>query len=99
MTQVVFLQEAEQELNEAIAFYEQKSSGLGLDFLGEVQETIRYIQNFPEGSERQKDGTRRHLIKRFPFILVYLIRKNTIWIVAVAHCKRRPNYWRIRMNS
>lgn len=99
MKGVFFLPEAEQELNEAIAYYEKISRSLGSDLLQEVEQALLYVQHFPEGAEHHNDGTRRHLIKRFPYILVYFIWKDVIWIVAMAHCKRRPNYWRLRINS
>ncbi len=87
MKGVFFLPEAEQELNEAIAYYENITRGLGSDLLHEVEQALLYVQHFPEGAERHRDETRRHLIKRFPYILVYFIWKDSIQIIAVAHCK------------
>jgi len=41
-------------------------------------------------------GTRRVLLKRFPYFIVFFNWQDEIYIVAVAHAKRRPGYWKRR---
>ena len=94
---VTILHEAEVELWEAVAYYEDKTDGLGLDFATEIERAIRTIQQAPERWPLRGDGTRRLLADRFPYIVVYMITDNHVWIIASAHCKRRPEYWSSRI--
>ena len=98
MTEATILHEAEVELWEAVAYYEAKAAGLGLDFAAEVEQGIQTICDAPERWPLREDGTRRYLIQRFPFLIVYTCRDNHVWILALAHCKRRPGYWTVRQS-
>jgi len=44
-----------------------------------------------------RHGTRRHLARRFPYAVVFAERPDRLLIIAVAHCKRHPDYWRERL--
>jgi plasmid stabilization system protein ParE len=92
-----FLPEAEEEMNEAAQFYEGRSEGLGDDVLDEVQHTIESIIAFPKGGPVVSENLRRRILRRFPFGLLYAIER--IVIVAVAHLKRRPGYWKDRVEK
>ena len=91
------LHEAEVELWEAVAYYEDKAIGLGLDFAEIAERSIKSIQEAPERWPIRDDGTRRVLADRFPFIIVYMILDAHVWIIAFAHCKRKPEYWKSRI--
>jgi plasmid stabilization system protein ParE len=93
MTSVSILREAEIELWEAVQFYEHRCAGLGLDFEREVKASIDLIQQAPGRWALREDGTRRYLIHRFPYLIVYVVHKDRVWIVAFAHCRRKPGYW------
>ena len=93
MTRTIFLQAAEIELREAVAYYESKSPGLGLDFHSEVETSVHAISRFPGRWPVREDGTSRCLIHRLPYVVVYLQQPGHVWIIAIAHCKRRPQYW------
>lgn len=97
MTPATILHEAEVELWEAVAYYEDKTAGLGLDFEAEAERSVLSIRESPERWPLREDGTRRHLMHRFPFIVVYTFHDDHIWIVAVAHCRRKPGYWADRI--
>jgi plasmid stabilization system protein ParE len=94
---VIILHEAEQELREAVRFYEAKSPGLGLDFLDEIDAGLKTVAEMPGMWAIRKDGTRRYLVHRFPFVVVYLLTEDRLWIIAFAHCKRKSEYWRNRL--
>jgi plasmid stabilization system protein ParE len=96
MIPVTILHEAELELREAVAYYEEKSPRLGLDFEAEIEKSIRTIREFPDWWPLREDGTRRYLTHRFPYLVIYTQKKDHIWIIAIAHCKRRPGYWKDR---
>ena len=99
MIQVTILHEAEVELREAVAYYEEKSPGLGLDLEAEIERSIRMIRDFPGWWPLREDGTRRYLTHRFPYLVIYAYLKERIWIIAIAHCKRRPGYWKDRIKA
>ena len=99
MTPVTILDEAQAELREAIAYYEGKRPGLGFDFAREVEASIESVRCFPERWPLRGDATRRYLLQRFPYIIVYLFLTDRVWVIAVAHCKRQPGYWSERVSS
>ena len=99
MKEYQFLPEAEEEMNEAARFYEGRSEGLGEDFLEEVQHTVESILAFPQSGPVISENLRRRILQRFPFGLLYAIEDERIVIVAVAHLKRRPGYWKGRVEK
>jgi len=99
MTSVTILREAEAELREAVAYYEDKRPGLGFDFASGVEASVESIRHFPERWPLRSDATRRYLVQHFPYIVVYLFVNDHIWVIAVAHCKRHPHYWSHRVPS
>ncbi|MBL8683290.1 MAG: type II toxin-antitoxin system RelE/ParE family toxin [Myxococcales bacterium] len=74
------------------------SGGLGGDFLDAVAATLERIDTTPElGVPTSQDRrTRRLLLARFPFHLVYRVAPAELVVIAVAHTKRRPGYWKAR---
>lgn len=96
MIEITILDEAERELIEAISYYESKYPGLGIDFLDEVQSGLVSVRNLPTLWPVRKDGTRRYLVHRFPYLVIYTYYENHIWVIAFAHCKRKPGYWKER---
>jgi toxin ParE1/3/4 len=97
MTKVVILNEAQQELQDIVTWYDKRHYSLGLDFLNVVKETISLISDNPEIATAHKNDTRRYLIKRFPYVIVYTNFNDKVWIIAFAHCKRKPGYWEKRI--
>jgi plasmid stabilization system protein ParE len=96
---VHILYEAEQELWKAVAYYEERCPGLGLDFERAVRSAVEQLQRFPEQCQPHPDGTRRCLTRRFPYLIVYLLHEDALWVLAVAHCSRQPGYWIIRTHE
>jgi len=93
----IFHREARAELEEAVAYYERQKPGLGTALLSIVQETVSRIEQNPRLGGRYKATPFRHfLVRRFPYVIFYTERESGLWIVAVAHGKRRPDYWRRR---
>src|SRR5690625_7682163 len=91
--QVIYLREAEIELLETTAYYEDKSTGLGGDFLDEVYTTVQLINRMPEAFPAINSYARRALLSRFEYGIVYRTFDNQVIILAVMHLMRRPNYW------
>ncbi len=92
-----FHPEAYIELNHSVEFYEKQQINLGLEFLEEVYLTIYRIIEFPQASSKQSKNTRKCLINRFPFAVIYQIKQNEIFIVAITHMARKPGYWKERI--
>lgn len=90
---VEIVQEAKIELEEAIAYYEEIEQGLGFRFKEEARHSIRWIRDNPLMPRVRTKGYRRVNLKVFPFYVAYFIHAGSIWILAIAHGRRRPEYW------
>ena len=88
-------QPASEEFAEAVRWYEMQRPGLGGEFFDAVAATLSLVESAPEvGTAISPDGrTRRALVTRFPYQVVYRLKPAEIVVVAVAHLKRRPGYW------
>ena len=93
MKQILFHPLAEKELWDSFNFYENLRSGLGVDFEKEVSDSLRIIQLTPKLWSLKEWGTRSCVLQQFPFILHYLETEELLWIVAIAHTSKKPNYW------
>jgi hypothetical protein len=84
------------ELNEGVDYYESCQTGLGAAFTDEVRAAIHRILEHPKAWALLSKNTRRCLTNRFPFGVVYQIVEDGIFILAVMHLNRRPDYWQSR---
>jgi toxin ParE2 len=96
---VEFIEPASLELDDAIQYYNLQADGLGMRFFDEVLETIELIVQFPELWTKGTGNTRRAVLRKFPFNLIYSILHEKIYIIAVAHQNRQPEYWIDRLRS
>ena len=99
MKLIGFHPDADVEVTEAVRYYEMHKLGLGSDLLGEVERALHQILTNPEASQRIGKRVRRKSLWRFPYSLVYAVYPDRIRIVAFAHQKRRPLYWRKRLKD
>lgn len=88
--------EAEAELKTSERWYAQRSPTAAAAFLAEFNAALARIAESPETWPRYRRGTRHFVLRRFPFSVVYRIEDEVVYVVAVAHAKRRPEYWRRR---
>lgn len=88
---------ADAELSEAVAYYDDKASGLGDRFLAEIKAATRYIEQYPEIAPIIEEGVRAKVLVRFPYSLLYVVEEHELYIVAVAHQSKRPGYWADRL--
>ncbi len=93
---VRFAEAARRELDEAAIWLEQQEAGLGERFLSEVAEARQMILAYPNAWQPMGASLRRCHLKRFRYGLIYRIRGEVIEIIAVAHDRQRPEYWRGR---
>ena len=95
---VEILQEAEDELNAAVAYYEDIEVGLGIRLKEEARAVIQWIGTNPEAPSLRAKGYRRVNLKVFQHYIAYFIWADKIWVLAIAHGRRRPEYWLKRKN-
>jgi len=99
---VRFEPEAQEEFLAAIDWYEEREPGLGGRFLTAVEGALQKIQQAPEtypvvpGTSRASSTARRRRLEDFPYAIVYLVRPDEVRVLAIAHGRRRPGYWKKR---
>lgn len=94
MTIAVFHPLAEQELLDAVSYYEGQKLGLGLEYLEEMEHSVNFLIRYPYVGTTVRGSIRRLVLPKFPYSLLYrVLEDNSIRILAVAHHKRRPQYW------
>ena len=91
-----FHREAEHEFDHAVEYYEGCQSGLGLDFAGEVYAAIERVAEYAEAWSPMSKNTRRCLVNRFPYGVIYQAKSGMIRIIAIANLHKEPGYWRER---
>lgn len=91
-----FAAAARRELNEAAIWLELQEAGLGERFLLEVAQARQLILDYPHAWHPMSTTLRRCHLKRFRYGLIYRINSEIIEIVAVAHDRQKPEYWRDR---
>jgi plasmid stabilization system protein ParE len=92
-----FHPEARRDLRDAIGWYRDRSPSVAAEFRLVASDAIRHIVDAPQRWPKYLHGTRRFLLHRFPFSFIYLDDPDAVNIIAVAHGKRRPGYWKVRL--
>jgi len=98
VTRVRLSQEAEEELLAAAAWYEQKRPGLGVELIARIDAALEQIAERPESCPlwRPDRPYRQKVLARFPYVIFFVFEPDVIAVVAIAHTRRRPGYWRAR---
>ena len=91
--QVVLHLAAAEEIDEALAWYAERSDIAARAFVHELSAMVRLAVSSPETWPVHVGSTRRIVFPRFPFDLVFRLKDEEIEVVAVAHHRRRPYYW------
>ena len=94
-----FLDEALEEAEEAARWYAERSAMAAVGFAEELDAAITHIERTPTTWSTHEHKTRRFLLRRFPYSVVYRVEATRVVIVAVAHAHRRPGYWRERLRE
>ena len=89
--------EAVAEAQAALQWYRERSALASDAFIAELDRAVRKIAENPKMYHPYVRGTRRYLLQRFPFYLVYREVAARIEIIAVAHGRRKPGYWKKRI--
>jgi len=90
--ELITLGEAEREFAESVAYYKSKEERLGSRFRDEIVAAVSRVVQNPELPRLRPKGYRRVNLRVFPHYIAYVIRED-VWIVAIAHSHRRPEFW------
>ncbi len=92
--------EADAEMVEAARYYDEQQTGLGSDFLDNVDAAVDQLAADPLrfGLYRGSKTVRGIRLARFPYRLLFAVEPNRITVVAVAHLHRHPDYWKHRLS-
>jgi hypothetical protein len=95
----VFHPEARFELSKSVDYYEEQQTKLGLKFLEEIYSSILRIVEFPSAFPVFSKNTRKCITNKFPFAIIYQVRKDEIFITAITHLARKPGYLEERVKQ
>jgi toxin ParE1/3/4 len=90
---------ATKELQEASSYYDRERPGLGDEFIDAVAAATRTIAEAPRRWAYVLRPARRYRLDRFPYGIVYRIRRREVEVLAVMHLSRNPDYWVGRMSN
>jgi hypothetical protein len=92
-----FHPDAMMEFDAAATYYEERQRGLGLEFAEEVYAVIARIIEYPDAWSPLSRNTRRCLMNRFPYGIIYQMKSDVLRVIAVANLHRHPDYWQERL--
>lgn len=93
-----FSPEARREIDDAFEWYLERSVRAAESFVRELDSAFTLILSSPGIWPHFEAGTRRYVLRTFPYDIVYREIPTGIQVVAIAHHKRRPRYWRGRLS-
>jgi len=96
---MIFHPEARREAMDAALYYERQEAGLGDRFSDAIEAGLRQIQRSPFMWRCIRGDSRRFLVKTFPYGIVYLPMEENLFVLAVMHLHREPDYWRKRLRD
>jgi len=92
-----FHPEAEEEYLSTLAWYRERSLPAAVKFEGAFRRAIQTIKELPERWPVYFTGFRKYTLRQFPFSIVYQSDSSRTLVLAVAHGRRRPGYWKGRV--
>jgi toxin ParE1/3/4 len=92
-----FVAPARREFLKEVGYYNEQALGLGTALIQEVEEATARALAFPSSGSPGPAGTRLIVVNKFPFSIVYRPDREGIVVFALAHHKRRPEYWASRV--
>ncbi len=90
---------AEADIAEAARWYEQRSPGLGNEFLRAVDVTLAEIARMPERYPLVRGSARRAFLRRFPYGVFFVVRPELVSVIACLHARRDPRHWQERSEA
>ena len=93
---IVLRDEAKKEFDEAFDWYNARRTGLGVEFVAEVQRVFDRIAVFPKMHGVVFSDIRKGVVRRFPYCVFYRPHPDRIEVIAVFHSSRDPSVWQAR---
>lgn len=93
---VEFHEEAAGEFLAAVEWYLARNERVASRFAQQVTHAVQLIAQAPQRWPSYSHGTRKFVLLRFPFLVIYRELATVIQVLAVAHAHRRPGYWKFR---
>ncbi|MCA9708031.1 MAG: type II toxin-antitoxin system RelE/ParE family toxin [Myxococcales bacterium] len=103
MTRTVLIEpEAHEDLSRAFTWYEETNPGMGQVFIDAMREAVSRLTAAPDGSTTVPEAPGSSMVRRvlapgFPYAVIFVVKADTVHVVAFAHMKRRPDYWHGRL--
>ena len=97
VAELIIAPEAQQDVDEAYSWYEDRRPGLGEEFLGCVDVCIQAICRMPELFVKVHEEYRRALVRRFPYAIFYEYTGEKVIVYSIFHTSRDPKKWRNRL--
>jgi plasmid stabilization system protein ParE len=88
--------EAKEDIREVFAWYEERSTGLGFEFLRSVRAALSPVARDPQQFSVVIEDIRRTRLRRFPYSVFYVALQDVTSIIAVMHDRRDPRRWQAR---
>ena len=88
-----FVDEASLEFLDRVSYYRERRPELGRRFKEEVEQSIRWVAEHVDACRVRPGGYRRFTLRVFPCYIPYITRGSTLWILAIAHTRQKPEYW------
>jgi plasmid stabilization system protein ParE len=85
-----------EELKSAVTWYQERSESAGLKFTSDIDQAIDLVLASPQTWPAADFRTRKFVLQRFPFAIIYRETETVVQVLAVAHGHRRPGYWKER---
>ena len=87
------------DIKDSYKWYEEQSEDLGEELLDEIESSYQAIADFPKAWAPFPYGFRRYLLSRFPYSVIYKTDEEMIYIIAIMHNSRKPDFWLDRLNN
>ena len=94
---IEFHPSAIREIRDAIQWYRDRDEQVSEEFRSLIAAAEELVQRSPESWASYVHNTRGFRFQKFPFVMAYVTRDDTIFIVALAHTRMKPGYWRDRL--
>ena len=94
---VILIPPADKELDEAVKYYNEQFQGLGYGFYEEFISTCNFISKLPHSWRKVGQNTHRINIRKFPYLLLYVVDEKNVLITCIAHQHRNPTYYSERI--
>ena len=90
---VIIQPQAELELDDAYNYYDEQKIGLGFDFLEQFVDVLEILENNPFLFQKIDGEKRRAFIRKFDYNVIFVIKGNEVFILAIMHGSRSPKRW------